>query len=280
MRKRNSPARRLVIAGVVVLFAVVGLFPIYWMLVSALLPTSETLSTEPPLLPNPVSLDFSYFSEVLTGSQLPTWFLNSTLTTVGSVFLSMLVSTFAGYSLSRMRGRLQDAASASMLLTRVLPGTLLVIPLFVVFSSLHLLNTLWSIILANCTVIIPFAVWLMKGFFDSIPKELEEAAVIDGCGVFGAFARIVLPLTRPGLAATTAYAFVLAWSDYLFAKTFLQDRDLWTLTLGSASFVGEHSVNWNSLMAVGIIAIIPVAILFLFLEPLLVKGLASGSVKG
>lgn len=280
MRKRNSPARRLVIAGVVVLFAVVGLFPIYWMLVSALLPTSETLSTEPPLIPSPASLDFSYFADVLTGSQLPTWFLNSVLTTVGSVFLSMVVATFAGYSLSRMRGRLQHAASASMLLTRVLPGTLLVIPLFVVFSSLHLLNTLWAIILANCTVIIPFAVWLMKGFFDSIPKELEEAAVIDGCGVFGAFLRIVLPLTRPGLAATTAYAFVLAWSDYLFAKTFLQDRDLWTLTLGSASFVGEHSVNWNSLMAVGIIAIIPVAILFLFLEPLLVKGLASGSVKG
>src|SRR5690625_2692267 len=255
MRKRSNPARRLVIAGVVVLFAVVALFPIYWMLVSALLPTSETLSTEPPLIPNPAGLDFSYFSEVLTGSQLPTWFLNSTLTTVGSVFLSMLVSTFAGYSLSRMRGRLQDAASASMLLTRVLPGTLLVIPLFEVFSSLHLLNTLWSIILANCTVIIPFAVWLMKGFFDSIPKELEEAGGIDGCGVFVAFARIVLPLTRPGLAATTAYAFVLAWSNYLFAKTFLQDRELWTLTLGSASFVGEHSVNWNSLMAVGIIAI-------------------------
>lgn len=280
MRTRSSTARRIVIAGVVVLFAVVGMFPIYWMVVSALLPTSETLSTNPPLIPSPTSLDFGYFADVFTNSELPTWFLNSTLTTGGSVFVSMVVATLAGYSLSRMRGRLQDAASASMLLTRVLPGTLLVIPLFVVFSSLHLLNTLWAIILANCTVIIPFAVWLMKGFFDSIPKELEEAAVIDGCGVFGAFARIVLPLTRPGLAATTAYAFVLAWSDYLFAKTFLQDRDLWTLTLGSASFVGEHAVNWNSLMAVGIIAIIPVAVLFLFLEPLLVKGLASGSVKG
>lgn len=280
MRNKSGAARRIVIAGVVVVFAVVGLFPIYWMVVSALLPTSETLSITPPLIPSPASIDLGYFTDVLTNSELPTWFLNSTLTTIGSVLVSMVVATLAGYSLSRMRGRLQDAASASMLLTRVLPGTLLVIPLFVVFSSLHLLNTLWAIILANCTVIIPFAVWLMKGFFDSIPKELEEAAVIDGCGVFGAFARIVLPLTRPGLAATTAYAFVLAWSDYLFAKTFLQDRGLWTLTLGSASFVGEHAVNWNSLMAVGIIAIIPVAILFLFLEPLLVRGLASGSVKG
>ncbi len=280
MRTRRAGARRTLIAAVVVLFAVVGLFPIYWMVVSALLPTSETLSTDPPIIPNPASLEFGNVIDVVTDSELPTWFLNSVVTTVGSVAVSMVVATFAGYSLSRMRGRLQDAAGASMLLTRVLPGTLLVIPLFVTFSTLHLLNTLWAVILANCTVIIPFAVWLMKGFFDSIPRELEEAAVIDGCGVFGAFRRVVLPLTRPGLAATTAYAFVLAWSDYLFAKTFLQDRELWTLTLGSSSFVGEHAVDWNSLMAVGVIAIIPVALVFLLLEPLLVKGLASGSVKG
>lgn len=280
MRTRNARGRRVLVAAVVVLFAAVGLFPIYWMIVSSLLPTSETLSTDPPIVPNPGSLDFGTYGDVATDSELPTWLTNSVITTVGSVVVSMVVATLAGYSLSRMRGRLQSAAGVSMLLTRVLPGTLLVIPLFVTFSSLHLLNTYWAIILANCTVIIPFAVWLMKGFFDSIPKELEEAAVIDGCGVFGAFLRVVLPLTRPGLAATTAYAFVLAWSDYLFAKTFLQDRDLWTLTLGSSSFVGEHTVDWNSLMAVGVIAIIPVAIVFLFLEPLLVKGLASGSVKG
>ena len=280
LKPRWSNRRAVLLTALTAVIAIIAIFPVYWMVVSSLLPTSETLSTKPPLLPNPFSLNFAQYLEVFTQSTVLQWFMNSVIVTVGSVVISMVVSTLAGYSLSRMRSHGQTAAGFTMLLTRVLPGTLLVIPLFITFSSLGLLNSLLGLILANCTVIIPFAVWLMKGFFDSIPRELEQAAMVDGCTIFAAFRRVVLPLTLPGLAATTAYAAVLSWSDYLFAKTFIQDRDLWTITLGSASFVGEHAVDWNSLMAVGIIAIIPVAILFLFLEPLLVKGLAGGSVKG
>lgn len=265
------------LAGVV---ALVSIFPVYWMVVSSLLPTSKTLSQSPPLLPAATELNFSEYVDVFKRSPVAQWFINSMIVTVGSVGISMLVATLAGYSLSRMKSRGQSAASLTMLLTRVLPGTLLVIPLFITFSALHMLNTRIGLVLANCTVIVPFAVWLMKGFFDSIPRELEQAAMIDGCTILGAFRRVILPLTLPGLAATTAYAAVLAWSDYLFAKTFIQERQLWTMTVGSASFVGEHSVDWNGLMAVGIIAVVPVAVLFLFLEPLLVKGLAGGAVKG
>lgn len=277
LTRRSGSVILAVVAGVI---ALVSIFPVYWMVVSSLLPTSRTLSQNPPLLPMPTELNFYEYVDVFTQSPVALWFLNSAIVTVGSVGISMLVSTLAGYSLSRMNSRGQSAAGLSMLLTRVLPGTLLVIPLFITFSGLHLLNSLFGLILANCTVIVPFAVWLMKGFFDSIPRELEQAAMIDGCTILGAFWRVVLPLTLPGLAATTAYAAVLSWSDYLFVKTFITDRQLWTLTLGSASFVGEHAVDWNGLMAVGIIAIVPVAILFLFLEPLLVKGLAGGAVKG
>ncbi|MFV0452426.1 MAG: carbohydrate ABC transporter permease [Propioniciclava sp.] len=262
------------------LVALVFFFPIYWMLVSSLLPTSKVLSTTPSIIPAWSDLNFDAYVEVFRRSNVAVWFRNSVIVTLGSVGLSMVVSVLAGYALSRMKSKGQTVAGIAMLLTRVLPATLLVIPLFITYSSLHLLNNLWGLVLANCTVIIPFSVWLMKGFFDSIPFELEEAASIDGCGIFGAFWRVVLPLTLPGLGATTAYAFVLAWSDYLFVRTFIRDQNLWTMTVGAASFIGEHAVEWASLMAVGVIGILPVAVIFLFLEPLLVRGLAGGAVKG
>lgn len=260
--------------------AIICVFPIYWMLVSSLLPTSVTLSKNPPLIPSLADFNFQAYQEVFLRSRLATWFVNSVIVTLGSVGLSMVVSVMAGYALSRMRSKGQAIAGMSMLLTRVLPATLLVIPLFITYSSLHLLNSLFGLMLANCTVIIPFSVWLMKGFFDSIPFELEESAAVDGCGIFTAFWRVVLPLTLPGLGATTAYAFVLAWSDYLFVRTFIQDQGLWTMTVGATSFIGEHAVEWSELMAVGLIGIVPVAVIFLFLEPLLVRGLAGGAVKG
>ncbi|MFV0406384.1 MAG: carbohydrate ABC transporter permease [Propioniciclava sp.] len=262
------------------LIAVICFFPIYWMLVSSLLPTSKVLSTNPAIIPALADVNVAAYREVFGRSNVAVWFRNSVIVTVGSVGLSMVVSILAGYALSRMKSRGQTVAGIAMLLTRVLPATLLVIPLYITYSSLHLLDSLWGLILANCTVIIPFSVWLMKGFFDSIPFELEEAASIDGCGIFGAFWRVVLPLTLPGLGATTAYAFVLAWSDYLFVRTFIRDQNLWTMTVGAASFIGEHAVEWASLMAVGVIGILPVAVIFLFLEPLLVRGLAGGAVKG
>lgn len=271
---------KVLLLTVAIVVAVVAISPIYWMVVSSLVPSSKVLSTNPTLIPALDDLSISAYVNVFTRSDVGTWFINSVIVTTGSVAISMVMSVLAGYSLSRMKSKGQAIAGVSMLLTRVLPGTLLVIPLFITYSSLHLLNSRFGLVLANCTVIIPFAVWLMKGFFDSIPFDLEEAASIDGCGIGGAFWRIVLPLTLPGLGATTAYAFVLAWSDYLFVRTFIQDSGLWTMTVGAASFIGENAVDWASLMAVGVLGIVPVAVVFLFLEPLLVRGLAGGAVKG
>jgi multiple sugar transport system permease protein len=201
------------------------------------------------------------------------------LVTIGSAGFSILVSITAGYSLSRYHTAGQQAMGYFLLLSRMLPGSLIVIPMYIIFIKLKMINGFGALILANVSAITPFSTWMMKGFYDAIPREMEEAAMIDGCSWFGTLRRIVLPLTLPGLAAVTIYAAILSWNEYLFARTLVYDPNKWIFTVGIASFVGEHSTDWSSLMAAGVIFIIPIIILFFFLEPYLVSGLTSGSVK-
>jgi multiple sugar transport system permease protein len=185
----------------------------------------------------------------------------------------------AGYSLSRFRTKAQQAAGVTLLVSKMLPSTLIVIPFFVMFSSFKLINSPLALMLANASVGVPFATWMMKGFFDSIPRELEEAAMVDGCTPLTALLRIILPLARPGVSAAAIYLAIVTWSDLVFARTLMQDSTKWTLPVGLSSFVGEYQVEWANLMAVGAISLIPVVILFILLEPFLVSGLTQGGVK-
>jgi len=208
------------------------------------------------------------------------WFANSAVVTASATVVSMFVSTLAGYSLSRFRTRGGLAMGYTLLLNRMLPGSLLVIPLYFMFAQARLINNPISLVIANVTHIVPFATWMMKGFFDSIPGELEESAMVDGCTRLQAMRKVILPLTLPGLAATGIYSAILAWSEFLFARTLMTDPARWTMTVGTVSFIGEHTVNWSSLMASGVISVAPLLLVFLFLEPYLVSGMTSGSVKG
>lgn len=271
---------RWLLPATVTLVAVILLFPLYWMFMTSILPSSLLLSRQPPLIPplSEINLD-SYFT-IMTRRPILRWFWNSTVVTLGSMTISMTVSTLAGYSLSRFRTKGQLAMGYIMLVNRMLPGTLLIIPLYLLFSQVNLLNSPIALILANTTAIVPFSTWMMKGFFDGIPQELEEAAMVDGCSRMSALTQIILPLARPGLAATGIYAAILAWSDFLFAKSLIFDTNKWTITVGTVSFIGEHSVDWSALMAAGMISVAPIIVLFLFLEPFLVSGMTSGSVKG
>jgi multiple sugar transport system permease protein len=167
-----------------------------------------------------------------------------------------------------------------LLLNRMVPGTLLVIPLYMVFSKLRMINSFQAIIIMNLESIIPFATWMMKGFFDSLPRQLEEAAFIDGCNWFSAFTRVVMPLTLPGIAAVTIYSLILCWNEFLYARTLVYNPSKWLFTVGLSSFVGEYSINWSHIMACGIYFILPLIVFFILLEPFLVSGLVSGSVKG
>ena len=160
----------------------------------------------------------------------------------------------------------------------MLPSSLIVIPFFIAFSTFGLIDSRWGLILANAAVGVPFATWLMKGFFDGIPREIELAAMLDGCSGMQAMWYVVLPLAKPGLAACAIYVAIVAWSDFVFARTLVSSPDLWTLTVGMQSFLGEYLVDWSSLMAVGVLSLAPVFVLFLLLEPFLVSGMTQGAV--
>jgi multiple sugar transport system permease protein len=255
------------------------LLPIYWMIVTSLLPSSIVLSRHPPLLPPLEHVSLDAFAGVFRRRPVLTWILNSTLVAVGSTIVSLVIATLAGYSLSRWQTRAQKVAGAALLLTKMLPGSLIVVPFFVMFTTAHLIDTRAALVAANVAVGVPFATWMMKGFFDTLPRELEQAAAIDGCTPLQALWYVILPLARPGLAACAIYLAIVAWSEFVFARTLVTKADLWTVTVGLQSFVGEYLVDWPALMAAGVVSLAPMLVLFLLLEPFLVSGLTSGAVK-
>ena len=255
------------------------LFPLYWMVVTALVPTAQVLSREPALIPALSDISMRAFVVAFTRKPLATWLGNSLLVTLGATTLSLIIAALAGYSLSRFRTRAQEWTGLTLLFTKMLPGSLIVIPFFIMASTFHLIDSLFVLMLANAAVGVPFATWLLKGFFDGIPRELEQAAMIDGCGHLTAFAYIIVPLARPGLAACAIYLAILTWSDFVFARTLINDQARWTVTTGLVSFIGEHAIDWPALMAAGVLTMVPMAVLFVLLEPFLVSGLTAGSQR-
>ena len=272
-------ARRIALTVSVVALTAVLLFPLYWMILTAVLPTSQILSRSPTFVPALADLNGHAFVAALTRRPLVTWLGNSLLVTVGATTLSLVIAALAGYSLSRFRTRAQQLTGLTLLLTKMLPGSLIVIPFFIMASTFHLVDSLWALMLANAAVGVPFATWLLKGFFDGIPRELEQAAMIDGCSRLAAFAYVIVPLARPGLAACAIYLAILTWSDFVFARTLINDQARWTVTTGLVSLIGEHAIDWPVLMAAGVLTMIPMAVLFVVLEPFLVSGLTTGSQR-
>ena len=275
---KRTPLQSVLLYGTVLGTLVIILFPIYWLFVTALSTTVE-LSGLPPSF-WPTDPQWHIFGKVLSERPIPLWLLNSTIAAVGSVVLSMIVSVLAGYALSRFRVRGGHSLGLFILTAKMLPATLLVIPLFALFSRLGMMGSLWTLILAHSTLIIPFTTWMLKGYFDTIPRELEQAAMVDGCSPLGAMFRVILPVSAPGLAATALYAFVLSWADYAYARTFLiNTQDNWTANLGIATMRGEYTTDWNEISAAAVFVAIPIMIIYLFLERYLVGGLTAGAEK-
>lgn len=204
---------------------------------------------------------------------------NSVIVSLLTTAFSMIIATLGGYGISRFRFRGRGFLSYFILTTQVLPGSLLIIPLYVIMGNLQLLDTKIGLVAAYCTFSIPFCTWMMKGFFDTIPISLEEAARVDGAGRFRIFATVILPLTVPGLVATGIFSFINGWNEYLFASTFMKSYENWTLPIGIASFSGQYATNWGTLMAGAVLITLPVVIMFLLLQKHLVSGMTAGAVK-
>jgi multiple sugar transport system permease protein len=275
---KRSFAQSLALYATVIFTLVMILFPVYWLLVTALSTTDELYRLPPTFWPDDPQWDI--FARVWAAKPILLWLWNLMLAAVGSVALSMLVSVSAGYALSRYSMRGGATMGMFVLTAKMLPATLLVIPLFSIFSSFGLIGSLWTLVLAHSTMIIPFATWMLKGYFDTIPKELEQAAMVDGCSPIGAMVRVVLPIATPGLAATALYAFVLSWADYAYARTFLVNSpDNWTANLGITTMQGEYVTYWNDISAASVFIALPIIAIYLFLERYLVGGLTAGAEK-
>ncbi len=275
---RPTTAQRALCLAIAIGIGLVVLFPVYWMLMTAITPVAEILSRNPPLLPHPSHLSLDAFASVLRRRPFLLWTFNSVVVGLGSSIISLVAAVLAGYALSRFPRPSIRATGAALLLGKLAPPSLIIIPLFIMFSVSNLLDSYTGLILADVATGVPLATWLMKGSFDRIPLEIEQAAMIDGCTRLGALRRVILPLTAPGLASSFVYLLLVSWSEFVFGRTLMTSPGHRVLTVGLQSFAGEYQVDWPGLMAAGSLTLLPIAILFVLLEPFLVSGLSQGAL--
>ena len=268
----------MLIYATLVLTATVALFPVFWMASSSLKPGPELFARDLTLLP--VNWTLESYRNVWLHTNFPRYFWNSFQVAALSTLLSVVISIYAAYALARIRFAGRYAFGLLMLVTQMFPHILLVLPLFLIIQRIGLLNTHAALIIAYTSFSLPFTIWLLRGFFEAIPEELEEAAAIDGASQLKTLHRIILPLAGPGLAAVTMFGFIRGWNEFLFALVFLQSRELFTLPIGLANFQEEYTFRWDLIMAGAAIITLPILFLFLLMQRFIVQGLLGGAVKG
>ena len=263
---------------------VLTFFPLVWMVSSAIKPIEDLFVIPPqwiPERPTLAAIDSVLYGDNEQPSLFLDYFRNSLIVTVGTTLLALTVSTLGAYALSRYPFRGSGKLMLSILSIQMFPQAMLLISFYLIFLQLQLLNTYQALILANATFAVPFSIWMLKGFFDTVPREIEEAALIDGCTRLSVMPRIVLPMIAPGLIAAGSYTFLIAWDEYLFAATLTTEPAMRTLPPGIIqSFVGQFYLNWPNVMAASVLITIPVTVLFVFFQKYLVQGLTAGAVKG
>jgi multiple sugar transport system permease protein len=255
-----------------------GLLPVYWLVVTSLTPNGEVFRFPPRFFPT--SATFSHFASLGHNSQLIHYLVNSCIVSISTAVLSVVVSAYMAYSFSKFRFRGRTTLMYTVLASQMFPQALLLVTLYALFDAYGLLNTYLALILSFTTFTLPLCVWMLKGFFDSIPDSLIESARMDGASRWRTLHLVVLPLTRPGLIAAGLFAFVRGWNDFIFALT-LSGPKTQTLPPGLVNtYIGEFQTSWADLMAASLVVSIPVVLAFTFLQRYLVAGLASGAVKG
>jgi arabinogalactan oligomer/maltooligosaccharide transport system permease protein len=283
MRRTRFAWRTAAVHAFLAVACVVALYPVLWVLKLALSPT-QTLSLSASPLPDAITLD--HFRAVLGSTDAQgRWLfgrqlLASVLVSGATTVVGLGLAVTAAYALSRYRFPGKDAGLQGLLLTQMFPATLMLVPLYSILQALGLLDSLGGLVLVYSTSSLPFCVWMLKGYFDTIPRELEEAATMDGATPWQVFTRVVLPLARPALAVTALFSFMTAWNEFILAATLLNDAARFTLPVALQRFVGEYKTEWGRFAAGALIVSAPVMALFFALQRYLVGGLTAGAVKG
>jgi len=263
---------------VLVILAVLVLFPFYWMTITSFKNEDQMRSLVSMFWPRPLVTE--NYEQLLGKTDFVAWYRNSATVAISSTLLATAVGTIGAYALARLRFFGRGFMASATLITYLVPPSILFIPLYAQMRNLGLANTLAGLIAAYPSFTVPFVTWLLMGYFESIPEELEEAAMIDGATRFGAFWRVVLPLSAPGVLAAGLYAFTQAWNEFLYALVFITDGRLRTLPVGLASFITGDVYGWGYLMAGAVLTTLPVIAAYIYLQKYMVEGLTAGGVKG
>jgi arabinogalactan oligomer/maltooligosaccharide transport system permease protein len=275
--KRRSLGASIGIHAMLLTATAIAVFPVLWILASSFKPANRILSSEIRLIDRPT---LENYTRVLTETDFPTWFLNSVVTAGFTMLFGVFMAASAGYALSRFNFPGRRTLMWTFLVTQMFPVAILIVPIYTIMANLGLINTLTSLVIAYCTVAVPFCTWMLKGYYDTIPRELDEAAALDGLGPFQTFWRVILPLARPGLAVTMFYTFLTAWSEIAYATAFLQTDDKFTLGYGLQTFVPQFNQRWEYLTPAAILVLVPAALVFMLAQRHLVGGLTAGATKG
>jgi multiple sugar transport system permease protein len=259
------------------LVCVYNIMPFVWMVFTSLKTDKEAYAIPPTFWPQEPTLEA--YVQVLLWTNFPRYFLNSTTISLGTALLSTFIGSLAGYGFSRFIFRGRATLIGIILASQMLPGVLLVGPYFKMLAKLGLYNTYPGLILAFTTITLPFSTWMLKGFIDTVPEELDQAALVDGCTRLGAYFRVILPVIAPGMVATVIFAFLLAWGDLLWVLVLTSGEDMATVTLGLSRLVTQFRIIWPQLMAGSMVGALPPVILYLFLQNYLVEGLTAGAVE-
>ncbi|MHC1772328.1 MAG: carbohydrate ABC transporter permease [Flexilinea sp.] len=276
MKRETKKQIKLVLIGIAIF--IIFIFPLYWMIVTSLKTQLEIFQIPTPLWPRDLTFE-AFKKQLLSSSDTLQGFKNSLIISLGAMIISTVLSIPAAYGLARFRFKGNRIFILLFLITQMLPSTLVLTSLYIMFSKMHLLNNYLAPILADATLGIPFSVIILRTYFISIPKELDEAAKLDGCGNIQAFTKIMIPIAKPGIVVSAVFSFVYAWGDLIYGITFMTNPTMRPITSSIYNYVQQYQTLWNSTMAFGMIAIFPVVIIFIFMQRYIVSGLTNGAVK-
>ena len=259
------------------LIILIFFFPFFWIITSSFKIPEEIIATSTTIIPRSFTLE--HYNKILFNSDFFIYLKNSLIVSFSSMIISIILSVSAAYGLHKLKFYGNKFVEYSLLVTYAFPGVILLVPIYLLFAKVNLLNSYFALIIVNVLFATPFAVWMLKAFFKLIPNEIEEAAYIDGASRYVVISRIIVPLAAPGIASVAIFCFIISWTEYLFASILISGDDLKTLPVGLAGIVGQYQIDWGFLLSGAVLASLPVIFLFVFIGKYFVSGLTEGAVK-